>query len=45
MTGAHPHKTAGDDIRAGQSVDQAIADALERQGRRTRLRSLELGAE
>ncbi|MFM8785398.1 MAG: DUF1552 domain-containing protein [Phycisphaerales bacterium] len=45
LTGAHPHKTAGDDIRAGQSVDQAIADALERQGRRTRLRSLDLGAE
>lgn len=45
LTGAHPHKTAGDDIRAGQSVDQAVADMLERQGRRTRLRSLELGAE
>lgn len=45
LTGAHPRKTAGDDIRAGQSVDQAIAEALEAQGRRTRLRSLELGSE
>ncbi len=26
LTGAQPRKTAGDDIRAGRSIDQAIAD-------------------
>ena len=45
LTGAQPRKTAGDDIRAGRSIDQAIADALEQSGRATRLRSLELGSE
>jgi hypothetical protein len=45
LTGMQPKKTAGDDIRAGQSVDQAIADALERRGERSRFRSLELGTE
>ena len=45
LTGMQPKKTAGDDIRAGQSVDQAIADALERSGASTRFRSLELGTE
>jgi hypothetical protein len=45
LTGAQPRKTAGDDIRAGRSIDQAIADALEQSGRSTRLRSLELGSE
>ncbi len=45
LTGAQPRKTAGDDIRAGRSIDQAIADDLVLQGRTTRLRSLELGSE
>ena len=45
LTGAQPRKTAGDDIRAGRSIDQAMADAFERQGAATRLRSLELGSE
>jgi hypothetical protein len=45
LTGAQPRKTAGDDIKAGRSIDQALADDLERQGVRTRLRSLELGSE
>jgi len=45
LTGMQPKKTAGDDIRAGQSVDQAMADALERSGASTRFRSLELGTE
>ena len=45
LTGAQPRKTAGDDIKAGRSVDQAIADALAQSGRATRLRSLELGSE
>ena len=45
LTGAHPRKTAGDDIRAGRSVDQEIADTLAKQGASTRLRSIELGAE
>jgi hypothetical protein len=40
-----PKKTAGDDIRAGKSIDQVIADDLAEQGVRTRLRSLELGSE
>ncbi|MGA1223533.1 MAG: DUF1552 domain-containing protein [Phycisphaerales bacterium] len=45
LTGAQPRKTAGDDIKAGRSVDQAIADAFERQRVAMRLRSLELGSE
>ena len=45
LTGMQPKKTAGDDIRAGRSIDQAMADDFERQGRATRLRSLELGSE
>jgi len=52
LTGAQPKKTAGDDICAGRSIDQAIADDLEVQalgGKNrigaTRLRSLELGSE
>jgi len=45
LTGAQPRKTAGDDIRAGRSIDQAIADDLVAQGRSARLRSLELGGE
>ncbi len=42
LTGAHPFKTAGADIRVGMSVDQAAADRI---GGRTRLPSLELGIE
>jgi hypothetical protein len=42
LTGAHPYKTAGADIRVGMSVDQAAADRI---GGRTRLPSLELGIE
>jgi hypothetical protein len=34
LTGAQPKKTAGDDIRAGRSIDQAIADDLEAQALR-----------
>ena len=45
LTGAQPRKTAGDDIKAGRSIDQAVADELARTGRATRLRSLELGSE
>ena len=45
LTGVQPRKTAGDDIRAGRSIDQAIADDFERTGRTTRLRSIELGSE
>lgn len=45
LTGMQPRKTAGDDIRAGLSVDQAIADELGRTGQVTRFRSLELGTE
>jgi hypothetical protein len=40
LTGAHPHKTAGADIRAGISVDQVAANAI---GSETKLPSLELG--
>ena len=40
LTCAHPKKTAGADISVGQSIDQAIAEAI---GRETRLPSLELG--
>ncbi|MDH3592345.1 MAG: DUF1552 domain-containing protein, partial [Planctomycetota bacterium] len=42
LTGAQPYKTAGSDIKVGKSVDQIAADAI---GRRTKLRSLELGCE
>ena len=42
LTGAHPRKTAGADIRNGISVDQIAAQSV---GRQTRLASLELGIE
>lgn len=42
LTGAHPVKTAGADIRVGMSVDQAAAEQI---GHLTRLPSLELGTE
>lgn len=42
LTGAHPKKTNGADIRNGQSVDQVAADKI---GHLTRLKSLELGTE
>jgi hypothetical protein len=42
LTGAHPKKTAGADLHAGVSVDQAAASKL---GDVTRLPSLELGCE
>ena len=45
LTGVQPLKTAGDDIRNGRSIDQEVADAFERAGATTRLRSLELGSE
>lgn len=40
LTGAQPRKTSGADIRAGISIDQAIAHQI---GAATRLPSLELG--
>jgi hypothetical protein len=40
LTGAHPYKTAGANIKLGVSVDQAIAQQI---GNRTRLPSLEIG--
>ena len=40
LTGAHPFKTAGADIRVGKSVDQVAAELV---GHQTRLPSLELG--
>ena len=40
LTGVHPLKTSGANIRAGRSIDQVAADHL---GRGTRLPSLELG--
>ena len=40
LTGVHPFKTAGSNIRAGVSVDQIAAGRI---GRRTPLPSLELG--
>lgn len=40
LTGAHPKKTAGADIRNGQSVDQLAAEKI---GHLTKLPSLELG--
>src|SRR5665213_1710196 len=42
LTGAHPHKTDGADIRAGISVDQVAARRLLNQ---TRLASLEIGCD
>ena len=42
LTGAHPYKTAGADIRVGISVDQVAADRI---GQHTKLPSLELGVE
>ena len=42
LTGAHPRKTHGSDIRNGVSVDQVAADRI---GHLTRLKSLELGTE
>jgi hypothetical protein len=42
LTGAHPVKTSGANIRVGQSVDQAAADRV---GHLTRLPSLEIGIE
>ena len=40
LTGAHPYKTSGSDIKVGVSVDQAASQQI---GHRTRLSSLELG--
>ncbi len=42
LTGVHPKKTSGADIRAGVSADQIAAQAI---GRATRFPSLELGCE
>ena len=42
LTGAQPRKTAGSNIRAGISVDQAAAQAV---GRATKFASIELGCE
>ncbi|HEX3315696.1 MAG TPA: DUF1552 domain-containing protein, partial [Gemmataceae bacterium] len=42
LTGAQPRKTDGSDIRAGISVDQLAASRI---GDRTRLSSLEIGAD
>jgi len=42
LTGAHPVKTAGADIRVGISADQAAAEQI---GHLTRLPSIELGTE
>jgi Protein of unknown function (DUF1552) len=42
LTGAHPKKTDGNDIRNGVSIDQVAASRL---GDKTRLSSLEIGAE
>jgi hypothetical protein len=42
LTGAHPVKTAGADIKNGVSVDQAAAEQV---GKLTRLPSLEVGIE
>ena len=42
LTGVHPHKTDGTDIRNGISVDQAAAARI---GEKTRLASLEIGTE
>ena len=42
LTGAHPKKTGGSDIRNGVSVDQIAAERI---GHLTKLKSLELGTE
>lgn len=42
LTGAHPRKTAGADIKNGVSIDQLAALSV---GKQTRLQSLELGIE
>jgi hypothetical protein len=42
LTGVHPKKTDGADIRVGVSVDQVAAQKI---GRQTRIPSLELGCE
>ena len=42
LTGAHPVKTAGANIRVGVSADQIAAEAI---GKQTRLPSLEIGLE
>lgn len=42
LTGAHPLKTSGANMRVGKSVDQVAADYY---GRTTRLPSIELGTE
>jgi hypothetical protein len=42
LTGVHPRKTAGADIKNGVSVDQVAAQAI---GNKTRFASLELGCE
>src|SRR5206468_9082400 len=42
LTGAHPVKTSGANIRVGQSVDQAAAERI---GHFTKLPSLEIGIE
>ena len=42
LTGVHPRKTAGADIRAGVSVDQVAAEHI---GQATKFRSLEFGLE
>jgi hypothetical protein len=42
LTGAHPYKTDGKDIRNGISVDQRAAEVV---GNKTRFPSLELGSE
>ncbi|GAB5403210.1 MAG: DUF1552 domain-containing protein [Aureliella sp.] len=42
LTGAHPVKTSGANMRAGKSADQIAADYY---GRSTRLSSIELGTE
>lgn len=42
LTGAHPRKTDGSNIRSGISIDQVAANAV---GQATRLPSLEIGCE
>ncbi|HAY81773.1 MAG TPA: hypothetical protein DCY79_18365 [Planctomycetaceae bacterium] len=42
LTGAHPVKTSGENIKVGMSVDQVAAEEI---GERTKLPSMELGIE
>ena len=42
LSGVHPKRTEGADVRGGKTIDQLAADAL---GRDTQLRSLEIAAE